>query len=257
MPAIAENSYTLITEPAAVAATLADLQARGESLLLRGMADGRSHHVLLTTIEDDPGRLIWQRVDAGHGTPVAVGDMLQLESRRRSGHLVSSAMYCDGVSHDARAGSLELRTRLPLRLTLRHARQDWRARVVPGEMRVEARLSRPEAPPVHGTLVDLSVGGCRLVLARDAAAVEPDDWVNLRLTFPNGEQALFGARVGDVAIHTGARREAGLIFVDLSDEQTRRLWFLTCEIDRESERLQSVRDELRPLAPSTLFQPPV
>lgn len=257
MPAIAENSYTLITEPAAVAATLADLRERGESLLVRGMADGRSHHVVLAAIEDDPARLLWQGVGGGKATPVAVGDMLQLEARRRAGHLVSSAMYCDGVSRDARAGRLELRTRLPLRLTLRHARQDWRARIVPGEMRVDVRLSRPEAPSVHGTLVDLSVGGCRLVLAPDAAAVEPDEWVNLRLTFPSGEQALFGARIGDVAIHTGARREVGLIFTDLSEEQTRQLWFLTCEIDRESERLQSVRDELRPLAPSSLFQPPL
>ena len=117
MPAIAENSYTLVTEPAAIAATLADLREQGEPLLLRGMADGRSHHVVLVAIEDDPGRLAWQRVDAGHAMPVAVGDMLQLEARRRAGHLVSSAMHCDRVSHDARAGSLELRTRLPLRLS--------------------------------------------------------------------------------------------------------------------------------------------
>ncbi len=104
--------------------------------------------------------------------------------------------------------------------------------------------------------MDLSVGGCRLELAPQSPPIAPDEWVNLRLVFPNGDQALFGARVGDVAAHAGARLQAGLIFADLSDEQARRLWFLTCEIDREAERRQHNRDELRPLAPSRLFQSP-
>lgn len=256
MPGNVANPYTLITDPAAVAAMLADLCGQGEPALLRGMADGRGHHVILVETGRDPARLRWQRMDAGHAMPIAAGDMLQLEARRRAGHLVSSAMRCDLVARDARSGRLELRTRLPMRLTLRHARHDWRARVVPGDMTVEARVTRPEACPVPATLVDLSVGGCRLALAPDSASLEPDEWVNLRLTFPNGEQALFGARVGDVAAHAGARSQAGLIFAGLSDEQARRLWFLTCEIDRESERRQRARDELRPLAPSPLFQAP-
>lgn len=117
---------------------------------------------MLTEIRHEPSRLLWQRVDADHAMPIAAGDMLQLEARRRAGHLVSSAMRCDLVSPDARAGRFELRTRLPLRLTLRHARHDWCARVVPGGMTVDARLTRAEAPAVQATLVDLSVGGCRL-----------------------------------------------------------------------------------------------
>ncbi|AWN14886.1 PilZ domain-containing protein [Salinisphaera sp. LB1] len=252
---IAANSYTLITDPAAVAATLIDLCEQGEQVLLRGLADGRGHHVLLAETGGDPERLRWLRADAGHAMPIAVGDMLQLEAGRRAGHLVSSAMRCDLVAPDARTGYMELRTRLPMRLTLRHARHDWRARPVPGRMRVDVCLTRPEAPDVQGQLVDLSVGGCRLALAADAAPIEPDEMVNVRLLFPNGEQDVFGARVRDVAAYSGARRQAGLMFAGLSDEQARRLWFLTCEIDREAERHQSDRDELRPLAPSLLFQP--
>ncbi|HET7313702.1 PilZ domain-containing protein [Salinisphaera sp.] len=253
MPAHADNPYTLITDADAIAAALADLHAQAEPVLLRAMADGGGHHVALADIETSPPRLVWQHIDAGQTMPIAAGDMLQLEARRRAGHLVSSAMRCDLVSQDARAGRLALCTCLPMRLTLRHARHDWRARPA-DEMTVAARLTRPEAPPVAGVLVDLSVGGCRLALADGDVTIEPDEWVNLRLVFPNGEESVFGARVGDVAVQAGASIQLGLIFAGLSDEQARRLWFLTCEIDREAERRQHDRGELRPLAPSPLFQ---
>ena len=99
MSAPDENPYTLITDTAAVAATLADLCDQSEPVMLRGIADGRSHHVVLTETGGDPPRLVWQQIDASHATSVSAGDMLQLEARRRAGHLVSSAMRCDLVAH--------------------------------------------------------------------------------------------------------------------------------------------------------------
>ncbi|WP_423821672.1 PilZ domain-containing protein [Salinisphaera sp. SPP-AMP-43] len=253
MSAPDENPYTLITDAAAVAATLADLRDQSEPVLLRGIADGRSHHVVLTETGGDPPRLVWQRADASPAMPVSAGDMLQLEARRRAGHLVSSAMRCDLVLQDSEAGRPTLRTRLPLRLTLRHARQDWRARLIPGEMVVRAKLARPGAPAVQGLLVDLSVGGCRLALNANSTPLELEEPINLRLTFPNGDEWLFGGRIRDIAAHAGAATQAGLVFAGLTDEQARQLWYLTCEIDREAERRQRVRGELRRLAPSPLF----
>lgn len=141
-----------------------------------------------------------------------------------------------------------------MQLALHHARHDWRARVALNEMPVEARLTRSGATPVIGLLLDLSVGGCGVVFDAGTAPIEPSEPIDLQLIFPNGEVAAFPARASSTAVLVNGQRRTGLIFSDVSETQARHLWFLTCEIDREIERRRGGRGELRPLAPSALFQ---
>lgn len=248
MPVADEPGYSLITDPAAVIAALCDLQVRGDGLMLRVLGTGTAHPMRLCALDEPRARLCWQSTSR-HRPVVRAGDRVQFEAHGRAGHLVSSALRCT-VAPDG-----TLYTRLPLRLTLRHARRDWRARPLPGEMIVHATITRPGDIPLRARLVDLSVGGCRLALPGDAAP-ESGEHVNLCLCFPNGERALFGARVVEVACSADRGRQAGLTFAGVSDAQTRQLWFFTCEIDREAERRRRDRGELRALAASPLFQPP-
>lgn len=250
-----DSAQTLISQADAVAATLVELRRQNEPVLLYGSKEEPGIEAMLAEINREPGHLIWQPAATGQAPAVVVGDMLHFEAPRRAGHLVSSAMRCDRIVADVQTGRFELHTLIPGQLTLRHARRDWRARVVAGEMTVAVRLTHPGAAPLTGVLVDLSVGGCRFELVDGDVLPRPDEMVNLRLLFPSGDEPVFGARVGDVAAPNGAPAQIGLIFAGLSDEQARQLWFLTCEIDREAERRRRGRGEMQPLAPSALFEP--
>lgn len=154
---------------------------------------------------------------------------------------------------------LALRCWLPQALTQSQHRSYFRA-VLGDGMRVEVSLRTGTDRCLEGVLCDLSVRGCLLSLpGAQAQTLRPGaSLYGLCARFPNGETFEAYSRVTHVHADDdddGERVLVGLAFDIGLDEKDREVWFYVSEIEREVARKSDKRSELRPLAPSRLFNP--
>ncbi|MEQ7871856.1 HD domain-containing phosphohydrolase [Chromohalobacter salexigens] len=145
----------------------------------------------------------------------------------------------------------------PQAASVLHRRSSFRAELR-ADMNVMATLRvAGQDTPFEGRLGNLSMGGCLLELPLSAAAaLKPEQVVDgIRLAFPNQRHFELPACVRHVRTDEGwTKAQVGCEFTDLTPAMERLLWYCVTETERESAR--NVMHEGRPLAPSSLFQPP-
>lgn len=152
-------------------------------------------------------------------------------------------------------GRLRFSCDYPERLDVWHRRNAFRAELGPG-MSVAVELDiETGREPVHGELVNLSLGGClvQLPLNKAAALKSGQPLSRLEAVFPSGQRLTAQGVVRHVRIDDKWQRAlVGCEFETPSPKLERWIWYLVKEIEREAIR-KAAQGE-KPLDPSSLFQ---
>jgi len=139
-------------------------------------------------------------------------------------------------------------------LELLHRRSSFRAELR-ADMPVRVELHAAGLPqPLHGRLINLSLGGCLVELtASQAVRIDgPQQLDQLVLRFPGGQQFAAGARICHMhGLPDWQNVRFGCQFVAVTSDHERRLWLYVREIEREKARNAHAGE--RDLRPSALF----
>ncbi|MES1949077.1 metal-dependent phosphohydrolase, HD domain-containing protein [Salinisphaera sp. C84B14] len=246
--------YAEIDSPQAVADAFIELTWNTHEVTIRFDGAMIQYPVSVISVDRSLGRCVVDMTStADIEQLLKARESFILHARQHSAALQSSRMHCLGVSQSG--ARLSVSASLPDSVALLKRRGQFRA-ALSNSMSVAVLLSNGKSREWQATLRDLSAGGCLVSLPADAQeGIEVGvDGYRIQALFPNGET--FEVR-GQIS-HRYVNEDEGLCYLGIAfdiraDKTAREVWRYVREVEREVARLGSLRSEMRPLAPSPLF----